>query len=178
VDVITNDELIELDVDILVPAALEGVIHEDNADRVKAFLVVEGANGPTTPDADKILEGNNVLVVPDVLANAGGVAVSYFEWVQDLQAYFWSEDEVNDRLKALMESAYDQVSTMAPRARDLAAHSGADHRRRTRRAGPPHARSLPVGPGGTARSACCAFMAVRRNHTRVVLRPSRLQEDR
>jgi glutamate dehydrogenase (NAD(P)+) len=113
VDVITNDELIELDVDILVPAALEGVIHEDNADRVKAFLVVEGANGPTTPDADKILEGNNVLVVPDVLANAGGVAVSYFEWVQDLQAYFWSEDEVNDRLKALMESAYDQVSTMA-----------------------------------------------------------------
>ncbi len=112
-DTITNAELLELDVDILVPAALEGVIHEGNADRVKAFFVVEGANGPTTPDADKVLEGNNVLVVPDVLANAGGVTVSYFEWVQDLQAYFWSEDEVNDRLKALMESAYDQVSTMA-----------------------------------------------------------------
>ena len=112
-DTITNSELLELDVDVLVPAALEGVIHEENADRIKAFFVVEGANGPTTPDADKVLEGNNVLVVPDVLANSGGVAVSYFEWVQDLQAYFWSEDEVNDRLKLLMESAYDQVSTMA-----------------------------------------------------------------
>ena len=112
-DTITNSELLELDVDVLVPAALEGVINEQNADRIKAFFVVEGANGPTTPDADKVLEGNNVLVVPDVLANSGGVAVSYFEWVQDLQAYFWSEDEVNDRLKRLMESAYDQVSTMA-----------------------------------------------------------------
>ena len=112
-DTITNSELLELDVDVLVPAALEGVINEENADRIKAFFVVEGANGPTTPDADKVLEGNNVLVVPDVLANSGGVAVSYFEWVQDLQAYFWSEDEVNDRLKRLMESAYDQVSTMA-----------------------------------------------------------------
>jgi glutamate dehydrogenase (NAD(P)+) len=112
-DTITNDELLELDVDVLVPAALEGVIHEGNADRIRAFFVVEGANGPTTPDADQVLEGNNVLVVPDVLANSGGVAVSYFEWVQDLQAYFWSEDEVNDRLKLLMESAYDQVSTMA-----------------------------------------------------------------
>ena len=112
-DTITNAELLELDVDVLVPAALEGVIHDGNADKVRAFFVVEGANGPTTPDGDAILEGNNVLVVPDVLANAGGVAVSYFEWVQDLQAYFWSEDEVNDRLRRLMESAYDQVSTMA-----------------------------------------------------------------
>ena len=113
VDTITNDELLELDVDVLVPAALEGVLHEGNADRVRAFFVVEGANGPTTPDADKVLEGNNVLVVPDVLANSGGVAVSYFEWVQDLQAYFWTEDEVNDRLRLLMETAYDQVSTLA-----------------------------------------------------------------
>ncbi len=112
-DTITNAELLELDVDVLVPAALEGVIHDGNADKVRAFFIVEGANGPTTPDADSILEGNNVLVVPDVLANAGGVAVSYFEWVQDLQAYFWTEDEVNDRLKALMESAYDQVSVLA-----------------------------------------------------------------
>ena len=112
-DTITNDELLELDVDVLVPAALEGVIHEGNADRIRAGFVVEGANGPTTPDADAVLEGNNVLVVPDILANSGGVAVSYFEWVQDLQAYFWSEDEVNDRLRRLMESAYDQVSTMA-----------------------------------------------------------------
>ena len=112
-DAITNDELLELDVDVLVPAALEGVIHEGNADRVKARFVVEGANGPTTPNADEILEDNDVVVVPDVLANSGGVIVSYFEWVQDLQAYFWSEDEVNDRLKKLMESAYDQVSQMA-----------------------------------------------------------------
>jgi glutamate dehydrogenase (NAD(P)+) len=110
---ITNEELLELDVDVLVPAALEGVIHEGNADKVQAFFIVEGANGPTTPDADAILEERNVLVVPDVLANAGGVAVSYFEWVQDLQAYFWSEDEVNDRLRELMERTYAQVSTLA-----------------------------------------------------------------
>jgi glutamate dehydrogenase (NAD(P)+) len=112
-DTITNEQLLELDVDVLVPAALEGVINEENAHRIKAKFVVEGANGPTTPDADAILEDRNVVVVPDILANSGGVAVSYFEWVQDLQAYFWSEDEVNDRLKVLMESAYDGVSALA-----------------------------------------------------------------
>ena len=112
-DRISNEELLELDVDILVPAALEGVLHEENAPRVRARFVVEGANGPTTPDGDAILAENGVVVVPDVLANSGGVAVSYFEWVQDLQAYFWSEDEVNDRLKVLMESAYDEVSALA-----------------------------------------------------------------
>jgi glutamate dehydrogenase (NAD(P)+) len=112
-DTITNEELIELDVDVLVPAALEGVIHEENADRIHAKFVVEGANGPTTPDADAILEDRNVIVVPDILANSGGVAVSYFEWVQDLQAYFWSEDEVNDRLKVLMEAAYGDVSALS-----------------------------------------------------------------
>ncbi|MDT7538915.1 MAG: glutamate dehydrogenase, partial [Actinomycetota bacterium] len=112
-DTITNEELLELDVDVLVPAALEGVIHEENADRIKANFIIEGANGPTTPDADAILEARKAVVVPDILANSGGVAVSYFEWVQDLQAYFWSEDEVNDRLRALMESAYDGVSSLA-----------------------------------------------------------------
>ena len=112
-DTITNDELIELAVDVLVPAALEGVIHESNADRVKARFIVEGANGPTTPDGDAILESRGVVVVPDILANSGGVAVSYFEWVQDLQAYFWSEDEVNDRLKVLMEKAYGDVSSLS-----------------------------------------------------------------
>ncbi len=112
-DEISNAELLELDVDVLVPAALEGVIHEGNAAAIKARFVVEGANGPTTPRGDAILEDRGIVVVPDVLANAGGVAVSYFEWVQDLQAYFWSEDEVNDRLKTLMERAYDEVSTLA-----------------------------------------------------------------
>ena len=112
-DAITNEELLELDVDVLVPAALGGVIHESNANRVRARFVVEGANGPTTPDGDAVLEGNGVVVVPDILANSGGVAVSYFEWVQDLQAYFWSEDEVNDRLKVLMERSYGEVTALA-----------------------------------------------------------------
>jgi glutamate dehydrogenase (NAD(P)+) len=112
-DPISNAELLALDVDVLVPAALEGVIHEDNAGQVRARFVVEGANGPTTPDGDQILADNGVLVVPDILANSGGVAVSYFEWVQDLQAYFWTEDEVNDRLKSMMERAYAQVSNLA-----------------------------------------------------------------
>ena len=112
-DLLTNDELLELDVDVLVPAALEGVIHEGNADRVKARFVVEGANGPTTPDGDAVLEAKGTVVVPDILANSGGVAVSYFEWVQDLQAWFWSEDEVNDRLKGVMERAYADVSALA-----------------------------------------------------------------
>jgi len=123
-DAISNAELLELDVDVLVPAALEGVIHEGNAANVKARFVVEGANGPTTPDGDKVLEDKGVVVVPDILANSGGVAVSYFEWVQDLQAYFWSEDEVNDRLKVLMESAYAEVSALAT-ARDLSLRTAA-----------------------------------------------------
>ena len=112
-DTITNSELLELKVDVLVPAALENVVTDENADRVQARFVVEGANGPLTPAADAILEGRGVTVVPDVLANAGGVAVSYFEWVQDLQAYFWSEDEVNDRLRALMNRSYAEVSQLA-----------------------------------------------------------------
>ncbi len=112
-DAITNDELLELDLEVLVPAALEGVLHDGNAARVRARFVDEGANGPTTPDGDAILADRGITVVPDVLANAGGVAVSYFEWVQDLQAYFWSEDEVNDRLKILMERSYAEVSALA-----------------------------------------------------------------
>ncbi|MGN6473473.1 MAG: Glu/Leu/Phe/Val family dehydrogenase [Mycobacteriales bacterium] len=112
-DQITNEELIELDVDVLVPAALESVIHDANADAVKARFVVEGANGPTTPDADAILESKGVVVVPDILANSGGVAVSYFEWVQDLQAYWWTEHEVTDRLRAILERSYAEVSALA-----------------------------------------------------------------
>ncbi|HEX2031486.1 MAG TPA: Glu/Leu/Phe/Val dehydrogenase [Actinomycetota bacterium] len=106
-------ELLELECDVVVPAALEGVITEGNADRLRARIVVEAANGPTTPEADEILHDRGIHVVPDILANAGGVTVSYFEWVQDLQAYFWSEDEVNARLRRVMEEAYVDVLEMA-----------------------------------------------------------------
>ena len=143
-ETITNEELLELDVDVLVPAALEGVIHEGNADRVQARFVVEGANGPTTPDGDAVLEAKGTVVVPDILANAGGVAVSYFEWVQDLQAWFWSEDEVNDRLKGAHDARLRRRQRAGRRARHLAAHGGPDHRRRPGRRGPPHPRPLPV----------------------------------
>ncbi|HWA65322.1 MAG TPA: Glu/Leu/Phe/Val dehydrogenase [Mycobacteriales bacterium] len=112
-DSITNEDLLTLDVDVLVPAALEGVIHNGNADAIKARFVVEGANGPTTPDADAVLESKGTVVVPDILANSGGVAVSYFEWVQDIQVYWWSEQEVVNRMKAIMERSYADVAAVA-----------------------------------------------------------------
>jgi glutamate dehydrogenase (NAD(P)+) len=96
---------------VLAPCALEQVITEANADQVKAKLIVEGANGPVTPAGDDVLEGNDVLVLPDVLANAGGVVVSYFEWVQGLQEYFWKEDEVNARLNEIVTRAFDETWT-------------------------------------------------------------------
>ncbi|HVC86473.1 MAG TPA: Glu/Leu/Phe/Val dehydrogenase [Gaiellaceae bacterium] len=108
-DAISNDELITLDCDVLAPCALEQVVTEANADRVKAKVVVEGANGPVTPAADELLEANGVLVLPDVLANAGGVVVSYFEWVQGLQEYFWKEAEVNARLNDIVTRAFDET---------------------------------------------------------------------
>jgi glutamate dehydrogenase (NAD(P)+) len=110
---ITNEELLTLPVDVLVPAALEGQFTEVNADDVKAEVIIEAANGPTTPEADAIFEEKGVLVVPDILANSGGVTVSYFEWVQDLQAYFWDEDEVNMKLRRIMERAYVDVLGIA-----------------------------------------------------------------
>jgi glutamate dehydrogenase (NAD(P)+) len=110
---VTNQELLELECDVLIPAAIEGQLTEHNAPRVRASVVVEAANGPTTPEADQILENRGVVVVPDILANAGGVTVSYFEWVQDLQAYYWSEDEVNDRLRRIMEKAYVDVLSLS-----------------------------------------------------------------
>jgi glutamate dehydrogenase/leucine dehydrogenase len=106
---VTNKELLELKVDILVPAALEGVIHKDNAPNLKCRILAEGANGPTTPQADKILLDKGVFVIPDVLCNAGGVTASYFEWVQGLQSFFWTEDEVNQRLDQIMTRAFHQV---------------------------------------------------------------------
>jgi glutamate dehydrogenase (NAD(P)+) len=112
-DAITNEDLLEVDCDVLIPAAVEGVITVKNADAVRAKVVVEAANGPVTFEADKILMDRGVFVVPDILANSGGVTVSYFEWVQDIQAYFWGEEEVNDRLRHIMERAYDEVYTMA-----------------------------------------------------------------
>jgi glutamate dehydrogenase (NAD(P)+) len=112
-EAVTNEELLESDCDVLIPAAIEGQLTEANAPRVKASVIVEAANGPTTPEADEIFEDRGIRVVPDILANAGGVTVSYFEWVQDLQAYSWSEDEVNDRLRQIMEQSYADVLSLA-----------------------------------------------------------------
>jgi glutamate dehydrogenase (NAD(P)+) len=108
-EAVTNDELLELPCDILVPSALEGQITKDNAERIKARIIVEGANGPTTPEADEVLHDRKVFVVPDILANAGGVVVSYFEWVQDLQSFFWTEEEINDRLERIMVRSFREV---------------------------------------------------------------------
>jgi glutamate dehydrogenase (NAD(P)+) len=106
---ISNEDLLELPVTVLVPAALENQIHRGNAHRIKAKIVCEGANGPTTPEADEILYDKGVFVIPDILANAGGVTVSYFEWVQDLQEFFWDENDINERLRRIMLRAFDNV---------------------------------------------------------------------
>lgn len=106
---ITNRELLELDCTVLVPAALEGAIDRNNADRIKASIVAEGANGPTLPDADAVLYEKGAMLIPDILANAGGVTASYFEWVQDLQYYFWTAAEVNERLNRIITTAFNKV---------------------------------------------------------------------
>jgi glutamate dehydrogenase (NAD(P)+) len=106
---ITNEELLLLDCDVLAPCALEQVLTAENASRVRARTVIEGANAPTTPAADEILEANGVVVLPDILVNAGGVVVSYFEWVQGLQEYFWKEEEVNARLNELVSRAFAET---------------------------------------------------------------------
>ncbi len=110
---VTNEDLLELQCDIFVPAALENQITGKNASKIKAKVVAEGANGPTTPEADRILHDKGVFLIPDILANAGGVTVSYFEWVQDLQSFFWTESEINGRLKRIMDESFAGVWNIA-----------------------------------------------------------------
>ena len=123
-DVISNEDLLSLDVDILIPAALEGVITRENAASIKAKYIVEVANGPILSNADPILEENGIQIVPDVLANAGGVTVSYFEWVQNRQGYKWSLEEVHTRLQDIMVDAFNEVWDLA-QARNLSMRSAA-----------------------------------------------------
>ena len=112
-ETLTNAELLVLPCDVLIPAALENQLTGRNASQVRARLIIEAANGPTTPDADRIFNDRGITVVPDILANAGGVTVSYFEWVQDLQRFFWAEHEINDRLETIMSRAYRSVREKA-----------------------------------------------------------------
>ena len=121
---ISNADLLTLDVDLLIPAALQNQITEENAEDVRAKFIVEGANGPTTAEADKILAANGVLVVPDILANAGGVICSYFEWVQNLQNFYWTEEEVNSRLDKIMTHSFAEVWDFA-HEEDLSLRTGA-----------------------------------------------------
>ena len=108
-DNITNEELLELECSILIPAAMDNQITQKNADRIKADIIAEGANGPSTTAADEILFERGKYHLPDILANAGGVTVSYFEWVQGLERYFWTEEEVNSKLQGIMNRAFDSV---------------------------------------------------------------------
>jgi glutamate dehydrogenase/leucine dehydrogenase len=112
-DQINPDDLLAVECDVFIPAALGGMIHKANADRMRCRMMVEGANSPTTPAADLILSDKGVLIVPDVLANAGGVVVSYFEWVQNLQHFRWTEGEVNERLGEIMRKAFREVADRA-----------------------------------------------------------------
>jgi len=112
-DRLSNEELLTMDVDVLLPAALENVITSKNASKIRAKIICEGANGPTTAGADAILEEKGVFVIPDILANAGGVTVSYFEWVQDRGGYFWSEETVIDRLREIMTRSFRDVLSLS-----------------------------------------------------------------
>ncbi len=114
-EAISNEELLTLDCDVLLPAALENVITSKNARKIKAKIICEGANGPTTAAADKILEEKGIFVIPDILANAGGVTVSYFEWVQDRGGYFWDEETVNKRLEQIITRSFQEVVTLSER---------------------------------------------------------------
>ncbi|NHJ24587.1 MAG: Glu/Leu/Phe/Val dehydrogenase [Candidatus Lokiarchaeota archaeon] len=110
---INNDEVLEIKCDILIPAALENQIHKANADNIECKIILEGANGPTTPEADEILQNKGIIVVPDILANAGGVCVSYFEYIQDIHSYFWKLDRINQELKNIMVNTFEEVYNLA-----------------------------------------------------------------
>ena len=112
-DLVTNEQLLTQECDVLLPAALENVITTKNASQIKAKIICEGANGPTTAAADAILDDKGIFVIPDILANAGGVTVSYFEWVQDREGYFWTEKRVNDSLQEIMERSFGAVLDLA-----------------------------------------------------------------
>jgi glutamate dehydrogenase (NAD(P)+) len=114
-DDVSNQELLEVECDILVPAALENQITKANAPKIRATVIAEAANGPTTPEADAILYDRGVFLIPDILCNAGGVTVSYFEWVQDMQSFFWTEARINESLKEIMDRAFEAVHAMAER---------------------------------------------------------------
>jgi glutamate dehydrogenase (NAD(P)+) len=113
VEEIKSDEVLTLDVDVLIPAALEAQITARNAQDIRAKIIVEGANGPTTPEADLILGERDVIIVPDILANAGGVVCSYFEWVQNIQCFPWEEEETNQRLAQILQRSLNEVWTLA-----------------------------------------------------------------
>ena len=106
---ISNEELLEVKCDVLIPAAMENQINEENADNIKCKIILEGANGPTTPEADEILRGKGTIIIPDILANAGGVCVSYFEYIQDIHSYFWKIDRINQELKNILVGAFEEV---------------------------------------------------------------------
>ena len=140
-----------LECDVFIPAALGGMIHADNADLLRTKVLLEGANSPTTPKADEILTANGVHVIPDVMANAGGVVVSYFEWVQNLQHFRWDEREVNDKLGAIMRSTYREVRRAPTRTRSRCGSrptrraSSASSTRRARAATSPLGNAWPAG---------------------------------
>ena len=154
-DEVTNQEILELDCEILVPAALENQITRHNAPSIKAKVVAEAANGPTTPEADEILYDRGVFVIPDILCNAGGVTVSYFEWVQDMQSFFWTEDRINDSLKGIMDRAFEDVHAMSRASRGRHAHRRLHGGRGPRGRGDHAARPLPLAHPRTDAGAGC-----------------------
>jgi glutamate dehydrogenase/leucine dehydrogenase len=122
---ISHDELLSVECDVLIPAALENAINKENAPNINAKIICEGANGPTTPEADIILEEKEIMVIPDILANAGGVVVSYFEWVQDLNRYFWDEERVNSELEKIMVESFNQVIRTREEFKDISLRNAA-----------------------------------------------------